>query len=219
LNGALERALSIGDGARYPELVGAVEALAACGAVSEQVARDARRRLDEAFSRVPSPALADVRPPGGRAPVPAERLRAVLCPAVALAEVDGVSVMLVAVELWTSTVIVRVAGTGGPEPEPAAGRSGATSVWWRVAGDARAAASGPPGPRGLGLPGVPLRLTDDVGTSYAITGGQAAGEPPWRAEHRFVPGVPASASRLAVAVERSDGSDGARLELELSAER
>jgi hypothetical protein len=156
LNGAVQRALTVGDPARYPELVGAVEALAGCGAVSDEVARAARRRLDEAFDRAPVAAPRDARPCGGGAARSEERLAAVLCP---------------------------------------------------------------PGPPGSGLLRLPLRLGDDVGTAYAVRGGQASGEPPWRAEHRFEPGVPRSASRLTVAVERADAVDGELVELELPSDR
>jgi len=71
LNGAVQRAVAIGDPARYPELVGAVEALAACRAVSDEVARDARHRLDDTFAGQATPSPPDARP-SGRAPWRAE---------------------------------------------------------------------------------------------------------------------------------------------------
>jgi hypothetical protein len=218
LTGAVQRALSIGDRARYPELVGAIEALAACGAVSDGVARDAGRRLDETFSPAPSPRASDVRPPGDGPSVSGPQLEAALCPVVALADVDGVSVVLVAIELWTSTVIVRIAATGGPEADTGASTPGGTTTWWGAAGASRAEAQ-PPRPWGLMLLRLSLALSDDVGTTYLPKGGQAGGEPPWRAEQCFMPRVPASASRLTVAVERPEDSDGERVELELPRRR
>lgn len=47
----------VGDRARYPELVGAAEALMASGAVSNAIAADVRQRLDEAFSGAPTAPL------------------------------------------------------------------------------------------------------------------------------------------------------------------
>jgi len=63
LNGAVQRAVAIGDPARYPELVGAVEALAACRAVSDEVARDARHRLDDTFAGQATPSPPDAHRP------------------------------------------------------------------------------------------------------------------------------------------------------------
>lgn len=220
----VKRALSVGDPARYPELVGAVEALAATGALSAEVAQDARDQLDEAF--VPGAARSDAfgyphAPPSGStlaalAAPQAEELVAVFAPVVPLAEADGLEVVLLAVELWTSVVIVRLAGVGSAQD--AHGAAGATTVAWGVWSPGPlpdGVPPAPPPPPNTALLHVPVSLSDEVGTRYATTRGMAAGDAPLRAEKVFAPGVPVAARWLAVTVPEQSGQSGSRVQLEL----
>lgn len=212
LRGALERALSVGDPARYPELVGAVEALAATGALPAEVAQEARDRLDEAFA--PGAERSDpfgrpVAPPRG----PAEELVAVLAPVAPLTDVDGSEIVVLAVELWTNVVIVRVGSTGGRQRPD--GPSGEATVTWGVGRPEL-----PDGVPYAPLPApallqLPLRLADDVGTLYVTARGTTSGDPPLRAERVFTPGAPAAAHRLLVSVPATAGRPGATVEVEL----
>jgi hypothetical protein len=61
----LERGISIGDPAAYPELLGALRALSVCGVLSEADAREAQERLDERFGFDRQPAKAPDPSSGG----------------------------------------------------------------------------------------------------------------------------------------------------------
>jgi hypothetical protein len=219
----LERGLEIGDPAAYPELIGGVHALRACGVLDAAVAQDATRRLHERFAEPPSPpshppARPDVHPPGTTAPAPREALQAVLAPARPLADVDGLTVVLLYVELWSGEVVLRLAGVPNEqttELDAAFGRE----LQDRAAAAHRAEASGaaappPPAPHER-LLRMGLSLADDLGTAYRALGGSAGGTgTEWRAQHQLAPGVPATARRLVVAVE-DDGGRRQALELDL----
>ena len=206
--------MKVGDPARYPELVGAVEALAACGAVSPMVAAAVRQELDTAFGQGTPPGSASS--PG---PAAHSRLQAVVSPVAAFDELDGVGVILVAVELWTDTVIIRLADGGEGDPERPAGPAQSSSVWWRTTaavGAAGEALDRPPGPR---LLHILVTLSDDIGTTYALAGAEASGEPPWRAEYRFSPGAPPAATRMAVSLKLPAQERRATKELRLPRHR
>jgi hypothetical protein len=110
-------------------------------------------------------------------------LVALLAPAVPLADADGSEVLLLAVELWTTVVIMRLGSAGG-------------------------------GP-GTTLLMLPLRLADDVSTTYTTVRGTASVDPPLRAERVFTPAVPAAARQLVVSVPAAGGRQGGAVELEL----
>jgi hypothetical protein len=187
----LERSLEVGDPASYPEVVGMVVALRACAGLPPSVADDAIRRLEARFLHAPPvPArYEDLRPPDASS---LEReLPLVLSPVKAVAVAAGTTIVLLAVELWASIVIVRVAGIGGEIDDEA-----------------------------LPMPSVllanPPRLTDDLGTPYAHGGGQAFAEQPWRFEHRFRPAVPLAARCLTVTLDRHGADPSVAVDLDLT---
>ncbi len=136
-----------------------------------------------------------------------DELVTVLAPASRLAEVEGVEVLLVSVEIWKRGIVVHLAGLeseltdrllrehqalmarfGGIDPTP-------TEV---------------PEPPYAVLGRMPLTIADDVDTVYLPSSSSSGGgETTWRTEWHFEPGVPEGASRLDVAI----GAD--RLELPL----
>jgi hypothetical protein len=226
LEQVLERGLRIGDPAAYPELLGALRALRACGVLSEERAREAEERLNTRFDRPaptpPDPSLPDVRAPATGAVAAHDVLEAVLAPAEELVDVDGITVILVSVELWTNGLFVRLAGLRTDlTDELDASFEGAMTHWAVAAREAKqtGAKLPPPHQPGERLMRLPLTVSDDVGTTYRSLARSAGGTgTEWRSEWRFEPGVPRAATRLIVAVDGSDGRRHAR-ELSLPAAR
>src|SRR4051794_9075847 len=137
----------------------------------------------------------DVRAPNPD-PEPLNRLEAVLAPASPLADVDGVTLLLVSVELWTRGVFLRMAGMG-------------TAHTQRLDEEFQAAAdAGGEWPEHLGsrFGALPLTLADDAGTRYSPRGSASGGTATeWRTDWQFAPGVPRAASRLFVTLAGADG--------------
>jgi hypothetical protein len=104
-----------------------------------------------------------------------------VAPARPLADVDGVTLVLVSVELWTSGLHLRLAGlrsavTDGLDAE----FDGAMVAWAAGGGDGRERdVPGPPRQPGESMLRSPLSVSDDVGTRYRRSTGFAAG----RARH------------------------------------
>lgn len=212
LDKVLERGLHIGDPAAYPELVGALTALTACGVLSEEQVRSAQARLDERFNwplPTPPPPQFRVQPPsGGHAAN--DVLEFALAPAAPLADVEGITVILTTVELWTSATFVRLAGLRNAHTDELDARFKEDMEGWVPYARANqvSGSSGrrPPPQPGEILMRLPLTLCDDTGTTYAAPSRSAGGSgTEWRAEWRFEPGVPRQATRLTVTVEGSDG--------------
>src|SRR3954447_21557981 len=205
LEQVFERGLRVGDPAAYPELLGALRALQRCGVLSAVAAREAEERLQQRFAwpapSLPDPSLPDVRAPGTTTRAH-DALEAVLAPAQPLADVDGITVVLVSVELWTSGMFVRLAGLRSAlTDELDAEFDGAMIHWGVLAEDARAGSANPPAPRQPGerLMRLPLTVSDDLGTAYTSRNRSAGGSgTEWRSEWRFEPGVPREATRLTV---------------------
>jgi hypothetical protein len=131
-------------------------------------------------------------------PDPVNWLEAVLAPACPLADVDGVTLLLVSVELWTTGVFMRLAGLG-------TARTKKIDEEFYAALDASQGRDSPEHP-GERFGRLPLALADDLGTSYAVCGTSASGTgSEWRAEWQFAPGVPRAAARLIVTLEREGG--------------
>lgn len=213
LEQVFERGLHVDGPAVYPELRGALHALSACGVLTHEAARTAEERLDKSVWAAPAPAgpvLFDVRAPATTAGPTRDVLEAVLAPARELADVDGITVMLVSVELWRKGVFLRFAGLPTRlTDELEADFQDKLQEWAVRAQEARKA--GAPLPDWTGEPagrllGLPLSVSDDMGTQYQACGRSAGGvDMAWRSEWRFEPGVPREATRLTVAIESSDG--------------
>ena len=91
-----------------------------------------------------------------------------LAPAGPLADVGGVTVVLVTVELWTSGLVVRLAGLRNAlTDELDAGFEG-TLVSWAAGLKAGDSPRDPPAPRQPGerLHRLPLTISDDARTRY-----------------------------------------------------
>jgi len=205
LDTVLERGLRIGDPAAYPELLGGLTALAACGVLSEDQVRTAQARLDERFAWL-LPTIPPARPeirPASRQPAAHDVLEFAFAPAAPLADADGITVILTTVELWTSGTFVRLAGLRSAHSDELDARFEEDLAGWVKYAPADPA-SGATHPRQPGelLTRLPLTLSDDVGTLYHSPGRLAGGTgTEWRAEWRFEPGVPQQTTRLTVTVE------------------
>jgi hypothetical protein len=133
-------------------------------------------------------------------------LIAVHAPAARIAEVDGLELMLLSVEMWTASVIIHLAATETPLTDRLTAEQKAELERW--ARD----------PHRTDLPEMPgallgrleLTVADDVGTRYQPSSSHAGGNgTEWRALWRFEPGVPEAATRLTVAI----GDDSLELAL------
>jgi hypothetical protein len=209
LERVFEPGLRVGDPAAQHALLGGLHALRACGAIPADVARAAEGRLHERFDR-PLREPPGIAAAGTRAAPGHDLLQAAFAPARALVDADGLTVVLVSVELWTSGVFVRLAGLrSGVTDELDTQYDVSMTQWHERQPAARAAGLRPPSPSQPGerLAHLPLWIADDVGTRYDRHGTSAGGTgTEWRAEWRFAPGVPRDATRLTVAVEPDDGA-------------
>ena len=133
-------------------------------------------------------------------------LIAVHAPAARLAEVEGVEVLLLSVELWRNGIFVHLAGRESELTDRLLRQHKALMDRWGRDPNPTEVPEQP----GEILGRMPLTIADDIGTGYfphsRSTGGTGT---EWRADWQFEPGVPAGASRLTVAI----GTD--RLELVL----
>ena len=213
LQQVFERGLETDDPTTYPALRGALHGLSACGVLTQEQARAAERRLNTFVWAAPAPrgsAWPDVRAPATTASAPCDELETVLAPARSLADVDGITVLLVSLEMWTSWVSVRLAGLPSElTDELEAGFQNKLEEWAAQTKQAREAGSKEP--RLADQPGnrlmqMPLSLEDDLGTLYQAHHRSAGGTgTEWRSEWRFEPGVPREATRLNVTLQGSDG--------------
>ncbi len=131
--------------------------------------------------------------------------RALLAPLQPLVDVDGVTVVLTAVELWTHKVVIHLQAASSPRrDELDAEHRAAFARWTERAEAARAAGDEPPWPPPHGGAlhmGLPLTLSDDAGTDYVSRGTQGGGTgTEWLSRWEFAPGVPDGATRLTVTV-------------------
>jgi hypothetical protein len=166
------------------------------------------RRTDRAFAEARGDAAAQ------------DRLEAFLTPEHALGEVDGITVVLTRVELWTSRLIVRLEALQNRLTDALdATFDTEWKAWERRWIEDRSAAEAedlppPEQPSVPRLSGLPLSVADDLGSRYHAIGTATGGsEHPWRSEWRLEPGVPPSASALKVTLE--DG-EPTRQSLELA---
>jgi hypothetical protein len=146
---------------------------------------------------------------GSTAEIPHDRLEAVLAPACPLADVGGLTLALVSVELWTSGMFVRLAVLRNSVSDDLDAEHEASMTQWaetRRAGAGEPENLPPPDQPGERLLRLPLTLSDDLGTRFESRSRSASGTgTEWRSEWRFEPGVPRTASRLTIALQGTDG--------------
>lgn len=140
-----------------------------------------------------------------------DRLQRLLTSERPLGSVEGVTVVLVHVELWASRLMLRLealrnALTDALDTTYDTEWKAYENRWVEHRAAAEAEDLNPPEqPSVSRLGGLPLSVADDVGTRYHYVGGATGGsEHPWRSEWRLEPGVPRSASVLRIALERGD---------------
>jgi len=210
----------------YEELRSELRALSYSGVLSEDEVSRARGRLDEderARHMIVRRRTGRAFSHTGRVDSAEDRLEGLLTPERPLGEVDGITVVVMLVELWTSRLTLRLEAlqnqlTDALDAAYATEWNAYESRW----GEDRAAAEAkdlrPPKQPGVSrLSGLPLSVADDVGTRYHAVGMATGGPHPWRSEWRLEPGIPSSASVLWIALE---GGEPERecLELELGAD-
>jgi hypothetical protein len=152
----------------------------------------------------------EIRPPGSRALPARDQLASVLAPMLALADVDGLTLVLASVELWTSSVFLRTAILrNATTDELDAEHEAAFEQWSETARE-----TPPPPQPATRLMRLELTLSDDVGTGYRNQGRSAAGAgTEWRAEWKFQPGAPPGATRLTLTLRGRDGEQTHELAL------
>jgi hypothetical protein len=158
-----------------------------------------RRRTERAFSKTSGVAAAQ------------DRLEGLLTPERTLGEVDGVTVVVMRVELWTSRLILRLEALQNELTDTLnVAFDGEYKTYEKRWVEHRAAAEAddlqpPKQPSVSRLSGLPLSVADDVGTRYHAIGTATGGsEHRWCSEWRLEPGVPPSASVLRIALEDGD---------------
>ncbi|MGO8907369.1 MAG: hypothetical protein ACLQMH_17350 [Solirubrobacteraceae bacterium] len=207
------------------ELRGAVRALSECGQLAEESVSDANARLDETEGErhaIVRSRAERVRPPGSHAQPPRDRLEGLLTPGRPIADVDGITVVLVLVELWTSRVTLRLEALRNALTDALDAEYDAEWRAYQERWSGRPSSAyhhedddGPPDqPSVARLGGLPLSLADDVGTRYHAVSGATGGPDPWRSEWRLEPGVPTSATVLTLGLEEGE-SEPQRVELVL----
>jgi hypothetical protein len=194
----------------YEELRTELRALARSGVLSEDAASRARARLDEderdrrvlvrrrsarAVSRTGREGAAEDRPEG------------LLRPQRPLGDVDGITVVLMLIELWPSRLLLALEAQQNQLTDAL---DAAFDQEWKAYErrwvEDRAAAETedrrpPQQPSVSRLGGLPLSVADDVGTRYHAIGMATGGPHPWRSQWRLEPGVPPSANVLRIALE------------------
>jgi hypothetical protein len=170
-------------------LRGQLAALHECDVLDDQTHADALWRLDRAVEAARHRASFDVRPAGTTepAPVPVAALRRVLAVAQPLCDVDGMSFMLISVELWTDHVNLLLAGLPTADTQERIRQNEAElNKWGRKHREGRSeGVLSPPLPRGNRLLELDIRLRDDLDTSYLTRGGSAGGSnTEWRLHRR-----------------------------------
>jgi hypothetical protein len=206
----------------YEKLRAEMRALSDSGVLSKDEAARARAQLDEAerdrraiVRRRTERAVSQASRVGGDR----DRLEGLLAPKRPLGEVDGVTVIVVLVELWSQRLVLRLKAlrneltdafdaTFDREWKAYEGR------WVHDRAAAEAEDLQPPEqPSVSRLSGLSLSVADDVGTRYHAIGTATGGsEHPWRCDWRLEPGMPRSATVLRIGLEGS-GHDRECLEL------
>jgi hypothetical protein len=228
LERVFDPALRVGD-PRFAELRGALRALFDCGVLSQDLTASANKQLDlRERERHELARRGSITRVDGRTIVGVnvgEHLEGSLTPGRALGDVDGLTVVLAGVWLWTSRLVLRLEAV---ENELTAALDSEFDSAFREYEDRwRAHRAGaqmddeelnpPAQPSVARLGALPLSVSDDLGTRYHAFGKATGGPHPWRSEWRFAPGVAASATTLEVALEGDDRSERQCLELVLPA--
>jgi hypothetical protein len=194
----------------YEQLRTELGALSESGVLAENEASRAGARLDEdecdrraIVRRKTERAIAKARSSGGAQ----DRLEGLLTPERPLGEVDGITVVVMRIELWTSRLVLRLEALQNQLTDALdATFDMEWKAWERHWVEDRAAAQAedrpPPEQASVSrLSELPLSVADDVGTRYHALGTATGGPHPWRSEWRLEPGVPSSASLLRIALE------------------
>lgn len=141
----------------------------------------------------------------------ADRLEGVLEPEHPLGEVDGIAVVVMLVELWTSRLMLRLEAqrnqlTDALDETYDTEWKAFEGIWVERRGGKEIEEDYDPRPPEQAsvsrLNGLPLSVTDDVGTRYHVIATATGGsEHPWRSVWRLEPAVPPSANMLRIALE------------------
>lgn len=202
-------------------LQGGVEALKAVGLLTPQEARGHLHQLHQARERLARENRPDLPAPHPEEPQTTNPLRGVLLPLAPVVDIQGVTLVLLTVELWQRTVSLRGAGLESALTEARnAAHAEAFHEWAEQARQAKRAnlpfLEMPSDEPGTGLGDVPFILSDDVGTTYTMCAGSAGRTgTEWRTECGFQPRVPDTARHLHIAVADHDGHEIAALSFDL----
>lgn len=193
----------------YAQLRTEIEELSASGVLSEGEASHARARLDEderdrslILHQAHERAVLAARGGGAQ-----DRLEGLLTPELRLGEVDGITIVIMRVELWPSRLMLRLEALQNQRTDAL---DAAFDTEWKawesrwVHNRAAAEADDVPPPEQPSVSrfsGLLLSVADDVGTRYHTIGRATGGPHPWRSEWRLEPGAPASARVLIIAIE------------------
>lgn len=205
-------------------LLGGVDAFQAVGLLTPEEADRRRQQLHQARERLPWECRE--KRPAVSAPQPAQPpvtnpLRGVLLPLAPVVDVAGVTLILLAVELWQRSVSLRGVGLESALTEARdAAHAEAIEGWAEEAKRAKRASlpflEMPPDQPGSALLHVPFMLSDDVGTTYTLGSGSAGGTgTEWQMERGFEPGMPNEARHLHIAVTDHDGQELTALSFDL----
>jgi hypothetical protein len=203
---------------RYEELRAELRALSESGVLSEDEASRARVRLDEGErdKRVivrlrHERAVSQASRMGGDQ----DRLEGLLTPERPLGELDGITVVVMLVELWSRRLVLRLEAlcnelTDAFDATFEREWKAYESRWVHHRAAAEAEDLQPPKqPSVSRLSGLPLSVADDVGTRYHAIGTATGGsEHPWRSDWRLEPGVPRSATVLRIGLEGGEQERG-----------
>lgn len=124
----------------------------------------------------------------------------VAAPVRPLATLDGITMLLVTVEAWPDSVVIRVAGLPNERMAAIEAEYQQAIEAWAAARSEKTGPSRPPrepGAAALGRLGLTIR--DDLGTPYRVAAGSAGGTgTEWRGEWVFRPGPPENVTELIV---------------------
>lgn len=213
---------SMAYGGDADQLRGQLRALHDCDVLDDAAFAAAERRIDAAVEAARERAGFRIRPPGHTDPprrLTAE-LRRVIAVGRPVAEVDGMPLALLSVELWSDRSFVHLAGLPTPEADEHVREVEAGfEEWGRLNRERRSGIGSlePPSFRGGRLLGaLEVVLRDDLGTRYRWTGGSSGGsQTEWRIEAHYAPGVTEAATRLTIEVGERDAEPVGVIELAL----
>jgi len=165
---------------------------------------------------------ARVTPPRPRQPQPINTLRGVVVPLVPLVDIEGITLVLITVEIWTNDVQLRAAAVQTSETDRRdAQHEQALRAWIQRN-------QGQPRPHRPRLEHPPLSpatqwlgdlrpvLNDDVGTDYEVrTRGSGGTGTEWHWDATMRPGTPAEATVLGVQLADGGGTILTDLKLDL----